>query len=200
MPFNVKDIFYTLQGEGMNAGRPAVFCRFAGCNLWSGREEDRTTAICRFCDTDFVGGARYPDAARLALAIRAKWPGGAHPFVVLTGGEPTLQVTEALISELHGLGAEVAMESNGTKLAPRVDWLTVSPKAGSTVVQTSGHELKVIWPQPMDLNELARWDFRHFLLQPMAGALGSLEATIEACKRYPHWRLGLQYHKVIGLP
>lgn len=201
MPYSVKEIFYTLQGEGINSGRPAVFCRFAGCNLWSGREEDRATAICRFCDTDFIGGAWYPDAARLALTIRDKWPPGAgNCLTVLTGGEPTLQANEALIYELHALQIKIAMESNGTKLAPsRVDWLTISPKAGTEVVQRSGNELKVIWPQPLDLNELATWDFQHFILQPMAGRDGALEETLAACLARPRWRLGLQMHKIVGI-
>lgn len=200
MPFRIKEIFYTLQGEGMNAGRPAVFCRFAGCNLWSGREEDRASAVCKFCDTDFVGGAWYPDAARLALAIRDKWPGSGRAFTVLTGGEPTLQATEALILELHALQIEVAMETNGTRPAPAVDWLTVSPKANSFVVQKTGDELKVVWPQPLDLCELGQWGFKHFLLQPMAGRVGSLEETVAKCRENPRWRLSLQYHKYINLP
>lgn len=199
MPFRVKEIFYTLQGEGMNSGRPAVFCRFAGCNLWSGREEDRARAVCRFCDTDFVGGNWYPDAGRLALTMRGYWKSGGKPFAVLTGGEPTLQATDGLVIELHALGFEVAMETNGTKPAPKVDWLTVSPKYGSQIVQRSGNELKVVWPQPWHLDELLRWDFDHYLLSPMDGYVGSTHAAVEACKRDPRWRLSLQYHKVVGI-
>lgn len=200
MPFRVKEIFYTLQGEGINAGRPAVFCRFAGCNLWSGKEEDREKAICQFCDTDFLGGDAYPDAARLAMAIRGRWPASGWGLCVLTGGEPTLQATDSLILELHALKIRVAMESNGTKVGPQVDWLTISPKAGSQVVQRSGNELKVVWPQPLDMKDLATWGFEHFLIQPMAGRTGSLEESIRYCQDHPQWRLSLQYHKYIQVP
>lgn len=198
--FRVKELFYTIQGEGINAGRPAVFCRFSGCNLWSGHEEDRAKAVCQFCDTDFIGGDAYPDAARLAISIRDRWPGGGRPFVVLTGGEPTLQVTDALTTELHALGIEIAMETNGTRAAPSgIDWITVSPKWGSKVVQRWGHELKVVWPQPWSLTQLAEWAFDHYLLSPMDGYVGSTHAAVEECKRNPKWRLSLQYHKVIGV-
>lgn len=197
--FRVKEIFYTLQGEGINAGRPAVFCRFSGCNLWSGKEKDREKAICQFCDTDFIGGTWFQDAARLAMKIRGFWPDSGWGFCVLTGGEPTLQVTEALIAELHALKIRVAMETNGTKEAVGVDWLTVSPKAGSRVVQVSGDELKVVWPQPLSLKELGDWNFQHFLLQPMDGNPRAIEETIRYCQDHPKWRLSLQYHKYLKI-
>ncbi len=200
--FVIKEAFYTLQGEGMNVGRPAVFCRFAGCNLWSGREEDRATAKCRFCDTEFVGGTRIKSPGQLAVALRQKWPTrvGAKPFVVLTGGEPTLQVTPSLLTELHALGFEVAIETNGTRQVPRmVDWVTVSPKAGVDVVQKSGDEVKVIWPQNIDLEEILTWNFSHFLLQPMDGHEGAVAETVEHCLKDQRWRLSLQTHKWIGL-
>lgn len=198
--FAVKEIFYTLQGEGANAGRAAVFCRFAGCNLWSGREEDRAKAVCQFCDTDFIGGERIGSAGQLAIAIRQRWEGRERPFVVLTGGEPTLQVTPELVRELHALSCEVAMETNGTRPAPSgLDWITVSPKYGTEIVQRQGDELKVVWPQPFNLNELAAWDFRHRFLQPMDGCDGATQATVDACLRDPRWRLSLQTHKVLGI-
>src|SRR5262245_60140838 len=161
MAYRVKEIFYTLQGEGIQTGRAAVFCRFTGCNLWTGREEDRARSICRFCDTDFLGGYAIGSAGQLAIAIRQRWQGTGQPFVVLTGGEPTLQVDDSLVAELRVLGCVIAMESNGTYRAPAVDWLTVSPKVGSHIVQRRGNELKVIWPQPWDLEELESWDFQH---------------------------------------
>lgn len=208
MSYAVKEIFLTLQGEGVQSGRRAVFCRFAGCNLWSGREEDRADAACKFCDTDFVGldgtlGGRFAAAVNLAATIADIWGDGAGRFVVLTGGEPMLQVDAALIDALHEAGFEVAMESNGTlPAAAGIDWLCVSPKAGTRVVQTSGDELKLVWPQPgIDLDVLEGWDFRHRLLQPMdgPGAEGALSATIAMVMARPAWRLGLQTHKMLGL-
>ncbi len=210
MTYSVKEIFLTLQGEGINAGRVAVFCRFAGCNLWSGREEDRAGAQCRFCDTDFVGtdgtrGGKYESAERLAAAIAACWPthAGGPRLVVLTGGEPLLQVDEALIAALHAQQFEVAVETNGTVLAPPgLDWICVSPKAGTAQVQRSGHELKVVVPQTeLDLNVLAQLDFKHFLLQPMDGPRlrENTQLAIERCLADPRWRLSVQTHKVLGI-
>jgi 7-carboxy-7-deazaguanine synthase (Cx14CxxC type) len=209
--YAVKEIYYTLQGEGAQAGRPAVFCRFAGCNLWSGREADRVTATCNFCDTDFVGtdgpgGGKLADAESLATACRANWRGnsGTPPFVVLTGGEPMLQVDAALIHALHASGFTIAIETNGTLPVPRsIDWICVSPKAGTELEQRSGDELKLVYPQarldPLDLEAL---DFTHFLLQPMdeddQGA-GNLRAAIDYCLAHPKWRLSLQAHKLLGL-
>ncbi|HZP09072.1 7-carboxy-7-deazaguanine synthase [Methyloceanibacter sp.] len=210
--YAVKEIYYTLQGEGVQAGRPAVFCRFAGCNLWSGREEDRATAICNFCDTDFVGtdgqgGGKFADAKALARACRTAWRGnsGTPPFVVLTGGEPMLQVDDALIAALHEAGFEIAIETNGTLPVPRaIDWICVSPKAGAPLVQRSGDELKLVYPQPsLDPRELEGLDFRHFLLQPMdAGAKSAANASaaIDYCLAHPKWRLSMQTHKLLGLP
>jgi 7-carboxy-7-deazaguanine synthase (Cx14CxxC type) len=208
MSYAVKEMFLTLQGEGMQAGRRAVFLRFAGCNLWSGREADRATAQCRFCDTDFVGtdgvgGGRY---AAGALAERAAelWGGLPGPLVVVTGGEPLLQLDTALIDALHGRGFTVAVESNGTIPAPAgIDWLCVSPKAGTEIVQRRGDELKLVWPQDgIDPDGLVDWDFRHFLVQPMdcADAAAALAATIDFVMRNPRWRLSLQTHKLLGLP
>lgn len=211
MAYAVKEIFYTLQGEGRNAGRAAVFCRFAGCNLWSGREADRGTAICRFCDTDFVGmdgpgGGRFATAADLAAAIGRTWP--AHPaarrFVVLTGGEPLLQVDEALIAALHALRFEVSVESNGTIAPPAgIDWLCVSPKAGAPLVVTSGDELKLVYPQRgAEPERFETLDFPHLLLQPMDGPdrAANTAATIAYCLANPRWRLTLQTHKTLGIP
>lgn len=209
MTYQVKEIFYTLQGEGLNAGRAAVFCRFAGCNLWSGRESDRATAQCRFCDTDFVGtdgtqGGRYADAGALAGAIDACWSGaGGRRLVVLTGGEPLLQVDGALIAALHDCGFEIAVETNGTVVAPDgLDWLCVSPKAGNEVVQRRGHELKVVVPQDgLDLEAMETWDFAHFLVQPMDNARSADNSrwAIEWCMRHPRWRLSFQTHKAVGI-
>lgn len=200
--YAVKEIFYTLQGEGINAGRPAVFCRFAGCNLWSGREEDRATATCRFCDTDFVGAdAGRFTATDLASHIAALWP-GERPFVVLTGGEPLLQVDAPLLRELHAVGAEIAVETNGTVAAPDgIDWLCVSPKAGAPLRQTSGDELKVVLPQPFDLDALAALPFAYHLLQPMdgPGLARNTNLAIEQCKADPRWRLSVQTHKHLGI-
>lgn len=209
MTYQVKEIFYTLQGEGANAGRPAVFCRFAGCNLWSGREEDRADAVCRFCDTDFVGigpdGGRFSDAASLADAISVRWKGGdaGRRLVVFTGGEPLLQLDTGLVEAMHARQFEIAVESNGTIAAPPgIDWLCVSPKAGAPLTQTSGQELKVVVPQPgLSLDELAALDFDHFYLQPMDGPdrAANTEWAIAQCLRDPRWRLSVQTHKVIGI-
>ncbi|MEO8297629.1 MAG: 7-carboxy-7-deazaguanine synthase [Burkholderiales bacterium] len=208
MAYAVKEIFYTLQGEGANAGRPAVFCRFAGCNLWSGREADRADAVCRFCDTDFVGtdgtlGGRYT-AAALADQVAAQWPAGTRPgLVVLTGGEPLLQVDEALTAALHAHGFTVAVETNGTLPVPQgLDWVCVSPKAGSSLVVTTGQELKVVVPQPeLDLDQLAELPFEHHFLQAMDGPLARdhLRWAIAHCQRDPRWRLSVQTHKLIGI-
>lgn len=208
--YSVKEIFYTLQGEGANAGRPAVFCRFAGCNLWTGREVDRANATCRFCDTDFVGtdgvgGGKFAGAQALADRIASFWPGPSHAnrFVVLTGGEPLLQVDPVLIDALHGHGFTIAMETNGTLPAlDGIDWLCVSPKAGADWVQRRGSELKVVWPQPgLDLDELEQADFTHRYLQPMDGPLQArhIEQCIAQCLARPAWRLSLQTHKVTGI-
>lgn len=208
--YKVKEIYYTLQGEGAQAGRPAVFCRFTGCNLWSGREEDRSTAICQFCDTDFVGtdglnGGRYM-AAELARKVRSLWPDvpGGQPYVVCTGGEPLLQLDEPLVEAFHQEGIEVAIETNGTLLPPPgIDWICMSPKAGSEWALRSGHELKLVFPQPGAEPELfAGWDFDHFYLQPMDGPLRELNTrlAIEYCLQHPQWRLSVQTHKYIGIP
>ena len=211
MTYSVKEIFHTLQGEGARTGTSAVFCRFAGCNLWSGREEDRASAACRFCDTDFVGtagpgGGRFETPAELAAAVDRAWPRAAEAsrkFVVCTGGEPLLQLDGAAIDALHARGFAIAIETNGTIAAPPgIDWICVSPKAGSPLVQTRGDELKVVYPQPLlDLDSLAKLDFRHFFLQPMDGAHyeRNLRASIERCERAPRWRLSLQTHKLIGI-
>jgi 7-carboxy-7-deazaguanine synthase (Cx14CxxC type) len=207
--YAVKEIFLTLQGEGANAGARAVFLRFAGCNLWSGREQDRATAICRFCDTDFVGtdgigGGKFADAPALAAAVAGHWGEGPNDrLVVVTGGEPMLQLDDALVDALHAHGFRIAMESNGTLPAhPGVDWLCVSPKAGSEVVQKAGHELKLVWPQAgIDLDELERWDFAHRLIQPLDDAAGqaNVAAAIDLVMARPIWRLSLQTHKLLGL-
>ncbi len=212
MSYAVKEIFLTLQGEGARAGRRAVFLRFAGCNLWSGREEDRAEAVCRFCDTDFVGtdgenGGRY-SAEGLAARVAGLWgEGRAHRYVVLTGGEPMLQVDDALVDALHNQDFEIAIESNGTiPVHPGIDWVCISPKAGSNVVQRSGDELKLVWPQPgCDPRAMEEWKFGHFLLQPMdAGESARNEANrkaaIEFVSANPKWRLSLQNHKLLGLP
>jgi 7-carboxy-7-deazaguanine synthase (Cx14CxxC type) len=209
--YTVKEIFYTLQGEGRQAGRAAVFCRFSGCNLWSGREEDRSKAICQFCDTDFVGtgpdGGKFATAAELAARIAATWPVGANggkPYVVFTGGEPLLQLDEPLIDALHALGFEVAVETNGSLPAPRgIDWICVSPKAGADWVQRSGHELKLVYPQPTLLpGELpADLQFDHLYLQPMDSPLQrqNTRAAIAWCMAHPAWRLSVQTHKVVNI-
>jgi 7-carboxy-7-deazaguanine synthase len=228
--YTVKEIFYTLQGEGAQTGRAAVFCRFSGCNLWSGREEDRSRAVCQFCDTDFVGtgpdGGKFKGARELADAIDRCWAGEGRDagagvafvrsagktngstalpkkYVVCTGGEPLLQVDEDLIAELHRRGFEVAVETNGTRPAPvSLDWVCVSPKAGAPLVQTTGSELKLVYPQdnapPEKFEQL---DFRHFFLQPMDGpdTARNTERAIEYCLRHPRWRLSIQTHKLVGL-
>jgi len=213
MAYSVKEIFYTLQGEGGQAGMPAVFCRFAGCNLWSGREADRERAVCRFCDTDFVGtdgtlGGKFADAERLADTIAAQWPADdattGSRLTVLTGGEPLLQVDAALVDALHARGFRIAVESNGTVAAPAgIDWLCISPKAGAPWVQRSGQELKVVWPQPgLDLETLRTdSDFTHRFLQPMDGPSQSenIALCIDTCLRHPSWRLSLQTHKLTGI-
>jgi 7-carboxy-7-deazaguanine synthase len=208
MSYAVKEIFLTLQGEGMQAGRRAVFLRFAGCNLWTGREEDRAGAQCNFCDTDFVGmdgenGGRYA-AEVLADRVAELWGQDERRLVVITGGEPMLQLDAPLIEALHARGFEIAVESNGTLPAPDgIDWLCVSPKAGTEVVQRSGDELKLVWPQAgIDPETLSGWDFRHFLIQPMdcAEAGAAQAAAIHYVMRHPRWRLSLQNHKLLGLP
>lgn len=228
MTYSVKEIFYTLQGEGLRAGRPAVFCRFAGCNLWSGREEDRAEAQCRFCDTDFVGtdgtlGGKY-EAVTLAAQIAAQWPSGpeghqpgAVPYVVLTGGEPMLQVDQALIDALHAEGFEIAIETNGTLPVPMgehgIDWVCVSPKAGAPWVQRRGHELKLVYPQPALMPASVRAadaagvaghepvEFDHWLLQPMDSPLQAqhTKQAIAWCQAHPRWRLSVQTHKVLQI-
>lgn len=209
MSYAVKEMFLTLQGEGVQAGRRAVFVRFAGCNLWSGREQDRASAICRFCDTDFVGvdglgGGRFADAAALVGAVEGFWGGSRDErFVVLTGGEPMLQVDDALVDALHAAGFFIAIESNGTIAAhPGIDWVCISPKAGSEVVQRSGQELKLVWPQAgIDPAEVEGWDFANHLLQPLDDpqAEANREACIAMVMERPRWRLTLQKHKMLGL-
>ncbi|MDR3377424.1 MAG: 7-carboxy-7-deazaguanine synthase [Verrucomicrobiae bacterium] len=211
MGYAVKEIFYTLQGEGAQAGRAAVFCRFAGCNLWSGREEDRAAAICRFCDTDFAdvngpGGGKFENADALAAAVQGTWPAGlmdGKRFVVCTGGEPLLQLDAGLIAALHARGFEIAVETNGTMAAPAgIDWVCVSPKAGAGFVQRSGDELKLVFPQagarPEDFVGL---EFRHFFLQPMDGPerAANTERAVTYCMEHPQWRLSLQTHKILGI-
>lgn len=210
MTYAVKEIFYTLQGEGANAGRPAVFCRFAGCNLWSGREDDRAGAVCRFCDTDFVGtdgenGGKYRDAATLADTIASLWPAGeSHRFVVCTGGEPMLQMDAPFVDALHAAGFAVAIETNGTlPVLESIDWVCVSPKADAPLVVTKGNELKVVIPQDNQrLAEYAALDFEHFLVQPMDGPARELNTrlAIDWCKRHPLWRLSMQTHKYLNIP
>lgn len=210
MSYSVKEIFYTLQGEGANTGAPAVFCRFAGCNLWSGLEKDRTTAVCQFCDTDFVGvdgtfGGKYESADSLAAQIEQLWPEAVpnHRFVVLTGGEPLLQVDRALTSALHDRDFRIAVETNGTIKPPAdIDWVCVSPKAGATLVVSTGDELKVVWPQfDLVLAHYERLDFEHFFLQPMDSPhrAENVKACIETCRTNPKWRLSLQTHKLLGI-
>jgi 7-carboxy-7-deazaguanine synthase len=209
MSYAVKEMFLTLQGEGVNAGARAVFVRFAGCNLWSGREQDRATAVCRFCDTDFVGsdgagGGKFADAGALATVVAGFWGDGQERrFVVLTGGEPMLQVDDALVDALHAHGFRIAIETNGTLPAhPRIDWVCVSPKAGSTVVQRRGDELKLVWPQAgTDLDEVERWEFANRLIQPLddPAATANMQAAIDLVMARPRWRLSLQTHKYLGL-
>jgi 7-carboxy-7-deazaguanine synthase len=209
MSYAVKEVFYTLQGEGMQTGRAAVFCRFAGCNLWSGRESDRAAAFCKFCDTDFVGvegagGGEFDSAEALAESIAQKWPAsGGWRFVVCTGGEPLLQLDVELIDALHARDFAIAVETNGTVAAPPgVDWLCVSPKAGTELVQRSGDELKLVYPQPgVDPADFAQLAFRHFFLQPMDGPGRAANARLAVCYclAHPQWRLSLQTHKILGI-
>src|SRR5687768_8921447 len=222
MPYAVKEIFYTLQGEGAHAGRPAVFCRFAGCNLWSGREADRAAATCTFCDTDFVGtdgpgGGKFATANDVADAVLRHWPASTTgatdseaagvngtPYVVCTGGEPLLQLDEPLIDAFHARGFEVAVETNGTRPAPKgIDWLCVSPKAGAPLVLAAGHELKLVFPQPGAPPErFAGLDFQRFYLQPMDGPdrERNTQLALAYCLAHPQWRLSLQTHKLLGIP
>ena len=211
MTYAVKEIFYTLQGEGANTGRPAVFCRFAGCNLWSGREQDRADATCRFCDTDFVGtdgpgGGRFGSADELASAVLAAWPRdhANRPFVVCTGGEPLLQLDEPLLDALHRTGFEIAVETNGTQEVPAgVDWVCVSPKADATLVVHRGDELKLVFPQSgAEPSQYESLEFKHFYLQPMDGPerQANTAAALRYCLAHPRWRLSLQTHKLLGIP
>lgn len=208
--YAVKELFYTLQGEGFHSGRPAVFCRFAGCNLWSGREADRASAVCTFCDTDFVGvdgdgGGRFDNASDLARAIASQWPSsdGGSPFVVFTGGEPLLQLDVPLVEAVKAKGFSIAIETNGTLPAPPgIDWICVSPKANSTVVQDHGNELKLVYPQlNVDPARYLNWRFDHFFLQPMDGpeVAKTTQLTVDYCLAHPHWRLSLQSHKSLGI-
>ena len=212
MSYAVKEIFYTLQGEGAQAGRAAVFCRFSGCNLWTGRESDRASAVCKFCDTDFFGtdgegGGKFETARELADAVARVWPshnGRGRKYVVCTGGEPLLQLDSELIDALHERGFEVAVETNGTVEAPEgLDWICVSPKAGAKLVQRAGDELKLVYPQqgiePQSVEGLA---FRHFFLQPMDGPerASNTQRAVEFCMQHPQWRLSLQTHKIVGIP
>jgi 7-carboxy-7-deazaguanine synthase (Cx14CxxC type) len=210
--YAVKEIYYTLQGEGAQTGRAAVFLRFAGCNLWSGREEDRASATCRFCDTDFVGvdgpgGGRFSDAASLAAAVSGAWaaprPDRGRPLVVCTGGEPLLQVDDALVEALHGVGFEIAVETNGTRGAPEgIDWITVSPKAGTELRLTTGNELKLVYPQAgAEPGRYEALDFPAFFLQPMDSPSrdANVAAAVAYCLAHPRWRLSLQTHKLAGL-
>jgi 7-carboxy-7-deazaguanine synthase (Cx14CxxC type) len=206
--YSVKELFYTLQGEGARAGRPAVFMRFAGCNLWSGREQDRAGAICQFCDTEFVGtdgdsGGKFVSADALAAAALAKWPGGGAPYVVCTGGEPLLQLDTPLIEALHARGFEIAIESNGTlPPPPGIDWICISPKANAEFVQRSGNELKLVYPQAgADPAHFEGLSFEHFFLSPMDNPErdANTRAAIAYCLAHPHWRLSLQTHKLIGI-
>ena len=211
MTYTVKEIFYTLQGEGFHSGRPAVFLRFAGCNLWTGREDDRAAAVCRFCDTDFVGigpdGGKFATAESLANAVAARWPaqgdGGSRRFVVCTGGEPLLQLDTDAIDALHARGFAVAVETNGTQPAPRgLDWICVSPKADAPLVLTAGDELKLVYPQERgEPEKFEQFDFGHFFLQPMDGPEVARNSglAIEYCLRHPRWRLSVQSHKSLGL-
>jgi len=208
--YAVKEIFSTLQGEGAQAGRAAVFCRFAGCNLWSGREQDRSDAVCRFCDTEFVGtdgpgGGRFADAGALAGAIAAAWAGDeVRRFVVFTGGEPLLQLDAAVIEAVHGRGFEIAVETNGTQPPPHgIDWLCVSPKAGAPLAVRGGQELKLVWPQAgIDPADLVSLPFQHFWLQPMDGPerAANTRSAIAYCLADPRWRLSVQMHKLVGIP
>lgn len=211
MTYSIKEIFYTLQGEGAHAGRPAVFCRFSGCNLWTGREIDRASAVCQFCDTDFVGtdgegGGKFKTAQELAATIDALWPVSytASKYVVFTGGEPLLQLDTALIEAMHAVGFTIAIETNGTLPVPEgVDWICVSPKMGSQLVVSKGSEIKVVIPQTgQDLSAYEHLDFEHFFVQAMDGPLAEFNTklAIETCKRNPKWKLSLQTHKLLQIP
>jgi len=207
--YAVKEIFYTLQGEGVHTGRAAVFCRFAGCNLWSGHEQDRAAAVCQFCDTDFVGtdgdgGGKFASADELAAAVAAKWPNAdaARRFVVCTGGEPLLQLDAALIDALHRKNFMIAIETNGTIAVPAgIDWVCVSPKANAPLVVTRGDELKVVYPQEIEPGVYEGMEFAHFFVQPMDGenAQEAVQAAIRYCAEHPRWRLSLQTHKLLGI-
>ena len=211
MVYTVKEMFYTLQGEGANAGRPAVFCRFAGCNLWTGLERDRAKAVCQFCDTDFVGtdgegGGKFKTADDLATAVKALLPFGAGgvPLVVCTGGEPLLQLDDAAVKAFHEAGFEIAVESNGTVLPPEgIDWLCISPKIGSEMIVTKGEELKLVYPQAGgDPSQFVHLEFDHFFLQPMDSPTQAenTAAAVDYCKAHPKWRLSVQTHKFVGIP
>jgi 7-carboxy-7-deazaguanine synthase (Cx14CxxC type) len=211
MSYAVKEIFYTLQGEGAQAGRAAVFCRFAGCNLWSGREQDRASAICQFCDTDFAdtngpGGGKFVTAEALASAVAAQWPANTNGkrFVVCTGGEPLLQLDAPLIDALHSANFEIAVETNGTIVAPAgLDWICVSPKASAPFIQQTGDELKLVFPQEgVDPEKFAGFSFRNFFLSPMDGParVPNTALAVDYCKAHPQWRLSLQTHKILGIP
>jgi len=213
MTYSVREIYYTLQGEGAQSGRPAVFLRFAGCNLWSGREEHREEAVCRFCDTEFVGtdgpgGGKFASAADLAVAVQKAWPtdvSSDKPYVVCTGGEPLLQLDDSLIAALHASGFEVGVESNGTQVAPAgIDWLCISPKGKAPVVQTAGHELKLVYPQvepEAQPERFAELRFEHFFLQPLDSPelKSNTRRAVEYCLAHPQWKIGLQMHKVLGI-
>ncbi|MDQ3802292.1 MAG: 7-carboxy-7-deazaguanine synthase [Acidobacteriota bacterium] len=212
MAYSVKEIYYTLCGEGANTGKAAVFCRFAGCNLWTGREEDRAGAVCKFCDTDFVGtdgpgGARFKSAEALAEAVRTTWQGGLArglPLVVCTGGEPLLQMDDELVKAFHDVGFQIAVETNGTLLPPEgIDWVCVSPKAGAKLVLDHGQELKLVYPQEgAEPEHFAGLDFKHFFIQPMEGPSREIHTqdAVRYCLEHPQWRLSLQTHKLIGIP
>ena len=214
MSYTVKEIYYTLQGEGAHTGRPAVFLRFSGCNLWTGRDEDRAKAICRFCDTDFVGingpgGGKFDSAEELSKVIATNWKSnaisnGTTPFVVCTGGEPLLQMDEPFIQSLHKHGFQVAIETNGTRLPPPgIDWICCSPKIGAELVMLSGDELKFVYPQfGADPQQFVNLDYQHFFLQPMDGPdkKKNTELAMEYCRTHPRWRLSLQTHKILGIP
>jgi 7-carboxy-7-deazaguanine synthase len=207
MTYSVHEIFYTIQGEGANTGRPAIFCRFAGCNLWTGRESDRSRAICQFCDTDFVGvgpdGGSFASPSELVRAVVAHWPSAGRPFVVCTGGEPLLQLDTALVSAFHDVNCEIAIETNGTQLPPPgIDWVCVSPKANAPFVLREGDELKLVYPQEgAEPDRFASLRFKHFFLQPMDGPdrETNTRKAIEYCLMHPQWRLSVQTHKVLGL-
>ena len=208
MAYSIKELYLTLQGEGAHSGRPAVFCRFTGCNLWSGREQDRPTAICRFCDTDFLGtdgdhGGRFETAQDLAETVAALWTGTGNPYVVCTGGEPLLQLDELLIKALHEEGLEIAVETNGTIPVPAgIDWVCVSPKANTKIIVTSGDELKLVYPQlGADPQQFEHLDFSHFYLQPMDGPRleQNREMAIRHCQNHGRWRLSTQMHKLLGI-